>query len=146
MLNGLSEFPEKLLSAERLKTDQRRPFVRAVVDEVRQTSKRLPKRQFEEIAPQIGRMYPDNFEDRIYQIRIGTGYHSLLNQLVTRNENLNRKYHPPKARSAYDSGTSKDNEQGKPTKKRKSLHNTDSYGCVSWGPQISEKEEEFKKH
>lgn len=136
MLSKISDFPEKLLR-ERLQTDQRRHFVRAVVNEIRKTSKHLPKRQFAEIASQIVTLYPDNFEDRIEKLRVGTGYYSLLNQLTNRNDNLNRKY-PLNARKALGADASKDNT------KRKSVYSTDSYGCINWAPNLSEEEEEIQ--
>jgi len=139
IMTAINKMPElKVLfeSGQRLQTDGRRKFVREVIDEIRKGNKNCVKRQFEALADTLVNMYPGTFEDRIGLVRIGSGYDSLMKQFISRNENLNRKSSPSVL-------VNKDiAPRSVPVTKRKSsIFDTDSYGCVSWGPNINAEEE-----
>ena len=140
-----------LENGNRLKVDVRRKFVREVVDGIRNVTNHCSKRDFETVAQTVVRLYPSTFEDRIGEIRIGTGYDSLMKQLITRNENLNRQLpshtkHPDKAETAVDGNTEPGKAADGGKKKRKSFPEKDSYGCVNWGPILQEDEVELMEN
>lgn len=130
---------EQLGAGERLQADARRQFVREVVDQVREKTVSCAKKQWEDIAINIVRKYPSSFEDRIGNIKLGSGYESLLKQLVNRNENLNRTKNGQNALKG--NGTESQSLSDLPIRKKRALIR-DSYGCVNWGPSVSNDQEE----
>ena len=68
-------------------------------------------------------------------MRIETGYVSLLKQFISRNENLNRNKLP-----SVKKGTESKNVNV--TKRKSMMCDTDSYGCISWAPNLNTEDEE----
>jgi len=118
---------------------ERRGLVRVIAEAVHQQCHHPQRRQLSRIAESVVRRYPDSLEDRIAGDIVGCGYHSLLNQLVCRLENINRgsPLHAMKRKSKLL----------RPTK-----HATDCYGCVNWlpdappeGETVSDQEEKRQR-
>lgn len=131
----MPEIVPELEAGRRINADLRRKFVREVVDEVRKISSHCGKKDFETIAERITRKYPNTFQDRIGDIRIGSGHDSLLKQLVARNENVNRSSQPTRKATAC---TADDEPKGTETpSKKKCVSERDTYGCVNWSPTLS---------
>lgn len=117
------EIKPDLENGRRLEVDARRKCVREVVDDVRSVTKMCSKRQFEVIAQTVVTMYPNTVEDRVGDIKIGTGYDSLMKQLKARN-NFNRI---PVMKYGCEKEPVVTPEAGS---KRKSVE-TDSYGYIN---------------
>ena len=112
-----------LKSGKRPTPKDRRGLVRTITDAVHHECPRPQLRQLSRIAETVVRRYPDSLEDRIGGDIIGCRYHSLLNQLACRIENLNRG-------SSLQAVKRKNCTATRPTP----LTHTDSYGCVNWLP------------
>lgn len=69
----------------------RRHMVRAIVDSIRQVCLNPTCKQCTDIAKSIIKKYPDSFADKTEEGDfLGGGYHSLLEQIKTRADHLNR--------------------------------------------------------
>lgn len=118
----------KAIAQERRPTaKERREMVRIVVDEIRLTELNPSKSQCLSIAKMIVKQYPNSFADVLRDgTTIGSGYGSLVTQLKTRVEHVNRGITLARRR------------------KQKSVSNlsvediargpADQYGCVRWQP------------
>ena len=106
----------------------RREFIRRVVDDMRVHHENPNKAQVTCIAKAIVRKYPASFEDRADEGEsLGSGYHSLVLQMKTRVEHLNRnntmaRLRKPRRNSDATAAT----PAGNPA---------DAYGCASWQPE-----------
>lgn len=107
----------------------RRQLVRMVVDAIRRHEVNPSRAQCQIIAQSIVKKYPDSFADVLSDgMTIGSGYGSLLVQLKTRVEHVNRnntlaRRRKERVRSAVGSMTSN------------SRRPVDQYGCVRWQPE-----------
>ncbi|XP_059363214.1 uncharacterized protein LOC132101999 isoform X2 [Carassius carassius] len=117
-----ASFMEKLQNGERPSCSERRQLVRIVASEILEVSKCPAKKHVSEIARQMVIAYPKSFRDEINSQVVGSGYDSLLKQLVCRIDNFKRA----KAISSPLCGTLEVS-----TKKRKLL-----YGCIHSDPQL----------
>ncbi|XP_052459626.1 uncharacterized protein LOC128018259 isoform X2 [Carassius gibelio] len=117
-----ASFMGKLQNGERPSCSERRQLVRIVASEILEVSKCPAKKHVSEIARQMVIAYPKSFRDEINSQVVGSGYDSLLKQLVCRIDNLKRA----KAISIPLCGTLEVS-----TKKRKLL-----YGCINSDPQL----------
>jgi len=64
-----------------------------VVDEVRKITSHACKKQFAVLCKRMVEMFPKSLEDSIDGNIIGSGSDSLVQQMISRNENLNRPKH-----------------------------------------------------
>lgn len=90
-----SKFPKKKLMTclqnELLPNPSaRREMVRILVDEISKISQKPGKKALATIAQKIVKKYKKSFKDEIEGTLVGYGYDSLLNQLQTRFDNINR--------------------------------------------------------
>nr|XP_005158438.1 uncharacterized protein LOC101885684 [Danio rerio] len=125
---------------------ERREMVRIIVDEMRQTELNPSKSQCLIVAKKIVKQYPQSFADVLKDgTRIGTGYGSLLIQLKTRVEHVNRGCSFSRRRKQKKTSNSPPEDTGPGP--------TDQYGCVRWQPEcpvddteesLQEKQEEMK--
>ena len=124
-LQNAPELKTVLFKNKRPDSDLRRYLVRLIVDEVHKITLHGTKHQFEILAQTIVTQYPDSLKDQIDGKVIVSGYDSLAEQLIARNENLNRA-----GRLRVDGENHKQTEQtGRPEPKQRKV---DSYGCVNW--------------
>lgn len=72
----------------------RRKMIRTVVDEMASLCARPRKHQLAIVAKKMVEKYPSSLSDMLDNTLIGTGYDSLLNQLLSRVENENRRSAP----------------------------------------------------
>lgn len=123
----------QLRSGKRLKADGRRLLVRAVVAEVRKVCDRPWRRQMAFVAQKMVQSYPQSLKEELGGDTVGSGYDSLLSQLMARVENEHRGL--SKTHVANDNSASEVNQadQDEPqVRKKRSAAN--SYGCVQWQP------------
>ncbi|XP_034567502.1 uncharacterized protein LOC117832466 [Notolabrus celidotus] len=109
-------------------------MVRIIVDSIRELCLNPSRNQCSEIARRITDKYPKSFADLTMEGElIGCGYGSLLNQIKTRVEHVNRDNTLVRVRRVKrpvnDSEPVSSNEA--PASK---CSKTDSYGCISWHP------------
>ncbi|XP_048018806.1 uncharacterized protein LOC125250320 isoform X1 [Megalobrama amblycephala] len=116
-----ASFMKKIKSGERPSCSERRQLVRTVASEILEVSKRPSKKHVSEIARKITIAYPKSFRDEIDSQIVGSGYDSLLKQLVCRIDHLKRA--KTTTRSLCD--------MPEKSKKRKS-----EYGCINSEPQF----------
>ncbi|XP_028813816.1 uncharacterized protein LOC114766784 [Denticeps clupeoides] len=117
----------------------RREMVRIVIDEMRLTELNPSKLQCLTVAKKIVKQYPQSFADVLQDgTKIGSGYGSLLTQLKTRVEHVNRGCTLSRRRKLKK--TSKTSEDIAPGP-------ADQYGCVRWQPEcpVGETEESLKE-
>ena len=101
----------------------RKEMVRIIVDHLDRPHQALPRTKvLRAVAYEIIKKYPKSFTDEVAGEQVGSGYDSLLAQLVNRVDNLRR---PSLKRSRY---ASLDETVSSAKKKR------DSYGCIQWQP------------
>ncbi len=106
-------------------------MVRVIVDSIREVCLNPTKRQCSEIAQSVIQKYPNSFSDKTEEGElIGCGYYSLLCQLKTRVEHLNRNNTMARLRKPKRTGGEVDDSQPSTSKSAK----LDSYGCVNWNP------------
>lgn len=106
-------------------------MVRVIVDSIREVCLNPTKRQCSEIAQSIIQKYPNSFSDKTEEGElIGCGYYSLLCQLKTRVEHLNRNNTMARLRKPKRTVDEVDDSQPSTSKSAK----LDSYGCVNWNP------------
>ncbi len=111
----------KIKSGERPSCSERRQLVRTVASEILEVSKCPTKKHVSKIARKIIIAYPKSFRDEINSQIVGSGYDSLLKQLVCRIDNLKRA--KTSTRPLCD--------MPEESKKRKL-----EYGCISSEPQL----------
>ena len=108
----------------------RRKMVRILVDAMRTQSPNPNRTQTATVAKRVVRKYPDCFEDRTDEgERMGNGFHSLVTQLKTRIENLNRcnliaRLRKPRTKTSAAGASPQPNMP------------VDAYGCISWQPDL----------
>lgn len=117
-----ASFMRKMKNGERPSCSERRQLVRIVASEILEVCKYPAKKHVLEIARNIVITYPKSFRDEINSQVIGSGYDSLLKQLVCRIDNLKRT-------NATTSPLCATLEAS--TKKRKV-----EYGCINFDPQL----------
>lgn len=104
---------------------QRREIVRIVVAEVVTVCKKPGKRHITEIARKMVIHYPKSFRDEIEGQVVGTGYDSLVKQLMSRLDNFKRLQAPTKKRFS-ESGCPENIKKGR----------KDAYGCINPDPEL----------
>uniref|UniRef100_A0A8C6V2R4 Uncharacterized protein n=1 Tax=Neogobius melanostomus TaxID=47308 RepID=A0A8C6V2R4_9GOBI len=120
---------------ERAGATDRRAMVRAVVDAMRQRCANPSRAACVEVAKMIVSNYPLTFADRTEEgEQLGTGYFSLLNQLKSRVDNLNRGGSVPLKRRQPRAPRSSKKASTYPRTLRKCKKH--SYGCVNWQPAL----------
>ncbi|CAN7945399.1 unnamed protein product, partial [Ixodes pacificus] len=82
---------EALQKSKRPTTRDRRKMVRVIIDNVKKVCPKPLRKQLAVVARKIVDLHPSSFKDVFDGTLIGTGYDSLLNQLVCRLENVNRE-------------------------------------------------------
>nr|XP_055025276.1 uncharacterized protein LOC129415351 [Misgurnus anguillicaudatus]XP_055025277.1 uncharacterized protein LOC129415351 [Misgurnus anguillicaudatus] len=123
-----------LAQGQRPRKQEHLAMVRTIVDSIREICLNPSRSQCSEIARRITEKYPKSFADVTMEGElIGCGYGSLLNQIKTRVEHVNRdntlvRVRKPK-RHITDNESSSSSEIT-PSKCSK----TDSYGCINWHP------------
>uniref|UniRef100_A0A8C2HVC6 Uncharacterized protein n=1 Tax=Cyprinus carpio TaxID=7962 RepID=A0A8C2HVC6_CYPCA len=127
-----------LAQGKRPEPSDRRHMVRVIVDSIREVCLNPTKRQCSEVAQSIIHKYPNSFSDKTEEGElIGCGYYSLLCQLKTRVEHLNRNNTMARLRKPKRTGDEVDDSQPSTSKSAK----LDSYGCVNWNPtELPERE------
>uniref|UniRef100_A0A3Q2CQ11 Si:ch211-111e20.1 n=1 Tax=Cyprinodon variegatus TaxID=28743 RepID=A0A3Q2CQ11_CYPVA len=111
----------------------RRQMIRVLVDDIRKIEVNPSRAQCLIIATDIVRQYPQSFMDTLDDGRttVGAGYESLLCQIKTRIEHLNRNN--TLARRRASKATNGTKPQRRPT---------DTYGCTQWQPELPPEETE----
>lgn len=105
----------------------RREMIRLIVDQMRAVEANPTRADCICIAKKIIQKHPKSFADVLQDgSKIGSGYSSLVNQLKTRVEHLNRDSMKSPRRAGKQPTTSTSSS----TTKRPS----DQYGCVQWQP------------
>ena len=130
------KFPEELTQTlEREKRPSprlRREMVRLVVQEMTQKSSCISRRSSIEVAKKMVSKYPKSLQDVIEGDVIGQGYHSLVNQLQNRIENVKRSTTPIIRKRRYRTDDSDTDEV--PPEKRAAIQ--DTYWCITWDPKF----------
>nr|XP_055062817.1 uncharacterized protein LOC129445849 [Misgurnus anguillicaudatus] len=117
----------------------RREMVRIIVDEMRLTELNPSKSQCLIVAKKIVRQYPECFADVLRDgTKIGTGYGSLLTQIKTQVEHVNRGCSLSRRRTQKITSNS--------PVEHIAPGPADQYGCVRWQPEcpVEETEESLK--
>ncbi|XP_054587146.1 sterile alpha motif domain-containing protein 3 [Nothobranchius furzeri] len=110
----------------------RRHMVKVIVDSMREHCLNPTRKDCTTVAKAITQMYPGSFLDKTDEGEIiGCGYFTLLQQLKTRVEYVNRDNTLSRLRRPRRSDTSDDDQPPPPAKCAK----IDSYGCINWQPQ-----------
>lgn len=113
----------------------RREMIRIVVDEMRLTELNPSKSQCLIVAKKIVKQYSQSFADVLVDgTRIGTGYGSLLTQLKTRVEHVNRGCLLSRRRTQKKTSNSSGEDIAPGP--------ADQYGCVRWRPECPQEESE----
>ncbi|XP_072571034.1 uncharacterized protein [Paramormyrops kingsleyae] len=120
-----------LAQGKRPEASDRRHMVRVIVDSIREVCLNPSKQQCSQIAQSVIQKYPHSFSDKTEEGElIGCGYYSLLCQLKTRVEHLNRNNTMARLRKPKRTEGEMDDSQPSTSKSAK----LDSYGCVNWNP------------
>ncbi|XP_041829977.1 uncharacterized protein LOC121635872 [Melanotaenia boesemani] len=110
----------------------RRHMVKVIVDSMREHCLNPTRKDCTTVAKAITQMYPGSFLDNTEEGEtIGCGYFTLLQQLKTRVEYVNRDNTLSRLRRPRRSQTSDDDQPPPPAK----CARIDSYGCINWQPQ-----------
>lgn len=119
---------------------ERRELVRVLANEILQYSTN-PSKKLVRIVAQDCIMKFTVLEDKMENVKLGTGYESLAYQIYTRLENVRRK---PVVESVISNDSSCANEAKDKKKRRNTV--LDSYGCVQWEPPfpVNETEESLE--
>jgi len=105
----------------------RRKMIRIIVDEIRKHEKNPSKAQCLAVALKIVKQYPKSFSDFDVQERNEIGYYSLLKQIKTRVEHVNRDNTLTRRRRI--GGVSETPER------MQCREPTATYGCAQWQPE-----------
>lgn len=108
-------------------------MIRLLVDDMRKIEVNPSRGQCLIIARDIVRQYPQSFMDTLDDgtTRVGAGYESLLSQLKTRIEHLNRNNTLASRRSSKSTNGA-----------NKQRGSADTYGCTQWQPELPYEETE----
>ncbi|KAG9273476.1 hypothetical protein AMEX_G547 [Astyanax mexicanus] len=118
----------------------RREMIRIIVNEMRLAELNPSKSQCLTVAKMIVKEHPGSFADVLRDgTRIGSGYGSVLTQLKTRIEHLNRGCHFSRLRNQKRVSNSLERDMTRGP--------ADQYGCVRWQPDFppGESEESLKE-
>ncbi|XP_029907498.1 uncharacterized protein LOC115359266 [Myripristis murdjan] len=120
-------------SGKRPSPADRRQMIRILVDDMRKIEVNPSRAQCLIIARDIARQYPLSFMDTMDDGRttVGAGYESLLCQIKTRIEHLNRNNTLSRRRASKNANGTK--PQRGPA---------DTYGCTQWQPELPPEETE----
>ena len=83
-------------------------------------------------------LYPESLRDQINNSVIGTGYDSLLRQLVFRNENCNRVSKGKSTDSSRGTPEPSTSAEGPGTNRK--TRKRDAYGCINFQPELKSDE------
>lgn len=127
------KFPQRDLMALlqkglRPRPKARRGMIRIIVDDIARITVKPGKKSLTKVAQKIANKYPNSFQDEIEGNIVGTGYDSILKQLLLRFENVNRKSNERSLKRKRDDDPVTDEE----VTKRSKVH--DSYGCINFLP------------
>lgn len=112
----------------------RRQMVRVIVDAIRERCPNPNRAECAQIAKDIVNQHPKTFVDATEEgDLLGSGYNSLLNQLKTRVEHVNRNNTVDRIRRTKR--TREDDPGDHDTQPKTTRSKLDSYGCVNWQPQ-----------
>ncbi|KAM9771113.1 uncharacterized protein ACBT44_004586 isoform 1-T1 [Syngnathus typhle] len=121
-------------AGERPAVEDRRHLIRITIDVIREHSLNPTRRECAAVAKAITQKYPNSFLDKNEEGElIGCGYFSVLNQLKTRVEYLNRGNTLSRLRKPKR--TQRDDEDGDDQPTVATCLRVDSYGCVRWQPE-----------
>uniref|UniRef100_A0A3B1IPE7 C2H2-type domain-containing protein n=1 Tax=Astyanax mexicanus TaxID=7994 RepID=A0A3B1IPE7_ASTMX len=125
----------------------RREMIRVIVDEIRLIEPNPTRSDCVTVAKMVVKEYPESFADILKDgTRIGSGFASLVNQLKTRVEHLNRNSVIGRRRRMKGHSSSPTTNRAKGP--------SDQYGCIRWQPDcpqgetesiLKEKQEEMKE-
>lgn len=123
--------PQEIRSAiahgKRPKPAERRQMVRVLVDEMRKNEANPTRPQCLTVCQNIVRQYPQSFADVFSDGSVmAGGYTSLLIQVKTRIENLNRDSSFARHRALRGTGSNSGRKRGP----------TDTYGCTRFQPKL----------
>lgn len=119
-----------LVDDQKPEAEDRRHMVKVTVDAMREHSLNPTRRDCTAVAKAMTQKYPGSIVDKTEEGEIiGCGYFSLLNQLKTRVEYVNRGNTLSRLRKPRCSQTSDDDQSVAKCAR------IDSYGCISWQPQ-----------
>lgn len=117
-------------AGKRPEPEDRRHMLKVTVDSMREQSLNPTRKDCTLIAKAITQKYPGSFLDKTEEGEItGCGYFSLLNQLKTRVEYVNRGNTLSHLRKPRCFQTADDDQPSAAKCAR-----IDSYGCISWQP------------
>ncbi|KAI7814578.1 hypothetical protein IRJ41_021835 [Triplophysa rosa] len=122
----LTSTTRKLLDDEqRPSAAESRKIIRIVIAEIFTAWKKPGKRHIVEIARKMITRYPKSFRDEIEGQVVGTGYDSVVSQLMSRIDNCRRLQAPAKKRHSK-SGITENVKKGC----------KDAYGCINPDPEL----------
>ncbi|XP_070408800.1 uncharacterized protein [Nothobranchius furzeri] len=122
---------QTMLRGQRASPADRRAMVRTVVSTMQQHCSNPNRAACTEIAKTIVAKYPLTFADMNEEgEQIGIGYYSLINQLKTRVEHVNRNNTSDRIRRPRTTQSSNADATIKTSRCK-----LDSYGCVNWQPR-----------
>ena len=121
-------------AGERPSPDDRRHLMRITIDAMREHSLNPTRKECVIVAKAITQKYPNSFLDKTEEGElIGCGYFSVVNQLKTRVEYVNRGNTLSRLRKPKR--TQRDDENGDDEQPAVATCVRDSYGCVRWQPE-----------
>ncbi|KAJ3613584.1 hypothetical protein NHX12_019830, partial [Muraenolepis orangiensis] len=113
---------KKLKAGVRPSTSERRMVIRVIVSDLLATCKTTGKKHVLEIARRVIRTYPKSFRDEIGGEVVGSGYDSIVRQMLSSIYNVRRTDHFSRRRLTLTTMT-----------KHRQRH---SYGCINPEPQL----------
>lgn len=123
-----SDMRKRLEKEERPSSRERREAIRVIVAEILAVCKKPGKKHIIEIARKMVLDYPKSFRDEIEGEIVGSGYDSIVKQMMCRVDNYRRLESPcVKKRVESHSSEAEDN----PKRQCK-----DAYGCINPDPQL----------
>ncbi|XP_034728101.1 uncharacterized protein LOC117944981 [Etheostoma cragini] len=133
------KMPARLLQAmergDLAQPEDRRTMIRAVVEAIQVHCRNPNKAACAEVAKAIVSKYPGSLADKTGEgEQLGCGYYSLLRQLKTTVEHVNRdnvshRLRQPRKRSSDDSS-------GDDVTSKRGRTEADTYGCTKWQPTV----------
>lgn len=141
-LNNFNHFTREALSlvqGKRLTPEAKKEVVHKIVETVRQKTHHATRPQFSTIAQRMVAKYPESLQDKIEDSIVGSGYDTILNKLVSRNQNLNRGNSKMCLSAKTLPLQTTDNESccDEPQIGDRAGMKKDSYGCVKWMPEVA---------